>query len=227
MKIRMITSAITLLLLTVALTGRGHAQASAAAEATGAAATHDYRGSLAVKAAVEAGLPAESVKKAYAEARARGESSTAADRSAMEVQLRLRAARESLTDEARGRRASEGEITAGASAMAAGAERAELETLRDAAPRGRSLVVSLETLAKLRSTGSSQGAEAAQVIAAELASGASDRQVSALASASKATGAPASVNGTVSGTVGATGGLGSGLGIGAGLIGSATIGILR
>lgn len=227
MNIRIIASGLTLLFLPLVLSEKGHAQTGAGAEASAAAAASGQRGSLAAKATVEAGLPAESVKKAYAEARERGESSRAADRSAMEVDVRLRGAREALTSEERGRYASDAEIIAGASAMSAGAERTELEALRDAAPRGRSLVVSLETLARLRTTGSSHGAEAAHVIAGHLAAGASDRQVSALGSASHAAGASSSAGATVSGAVRATSGLGSGLGIGAGVIGSAGIGIIR
>lgn len=227
MNIRTIAPVLTLLAMPLVPAVQADAQMSLGAGAGAAAETTEARGSVAVKATAEAGLPTETVKEAFAEARARGESSTAAERAAMEVHVRLGAAREALTSKEQGRYASEAEILAGASAMSAGAGRADLEALREAAPRDRSLVVSLETLARVRSNGMSGEGEAAHMIAAQLAAGASDNELTRLGTAPRGLGVGAEVGATVNGAVGALGGSRSSLGVGAGLIGSAGIGIIR
>ena len=164
-------------------TARVEANASARAEArsgnSGAA------GQAALSANAAAGLPEAPVHRTIAEGEAKGASRSEIDRAAMATHTRLRVARETLSDDGE-RRVSDAEITAGASALASGATRAELGRVRDAAPAQRSLAASLNALAQLHTRGLG-GMQAAASIATRLRQGASDQAISGFATSTTAT----------------------------------------
>jgi hypothetical protein len=125
--------------------------------------------------------------------------------------VRVQVATESLARQRRGGKRVEptvAEREAGARALAAGATRAELARIRDAAPDGRDMTASLSALAELRAAGMSGGRAASQ-IASRLRSGATDRAITTYAAD-----ATAALELRGSGGVGsATSGLGAGLGV--------------
>lgn len=137
-------------------------------------------GSAALAATAAAGLPQLHVRRAINEGQAKGASPGQIERAAAEAHTRLVVAGELLSQRSgSARAASEAELTAAAEAMAAGASRADLQRVRDAAPADRNLAVSLEALAHLRASGVA-GGEASRQIAAGLRGGASDRQITGL-----------------------------------------------
>lgn len=126
----------------------------------------------------------------------------------------LTASREVL--EADGRSATAAEIEAGSRALAAGAERQDVERIRDRAPNDRPLTASLEALATLSTRGISS-AHAAAVVSAHLARGASDAAITRLAAtASTASALNASLGagsfGGATAGIGAAGALGGSVG---------------
>jgi len=131
-----------------------------------------------VRATADAGLPDAPVRRAVARSRSRGASEAETARIAAEVQARLIASRDALSDNGR-RVASNAEITAGADAMAKGATRAELALLARSAPPRRSLVASVDALARL-GTRSGDFARSATTIAGRLQAGASDPSITRL-----------------------------------------------
>ncbi|HEX8674475.1 MAG TPA: hypothetical protein VF710_21425, partial [Longimicrobium sp.] len=131
-----------------------------------------------VRATADAGLPDAPVRRAVARSRSRGNSEAETARIAAEVQARLIASRDALSNDGR-RVATNAEITAGADAMAKGATRAELSLLARSAPPRRSLVASVDALARL-GTGSGDFARSATTIAGRLRAGASDPSITRL-----------------------------------------------
>jgi hypothetical protein len=190
--------------------GSAEAGASAAAEAAARAGSGEVAGSgaAAIDATMAAGLPPEPVARVIAEGRAKGMSAARIDRAAMEMQIRMEAARAALERE--NRRASDAEIVAGAEALAAGASTVDLRAVGDAAPNERSLEVSLATLAEMRA-GGTDGAEAAARIAARLRAGAADQAIASLATGADAAAgairAGSGGRGTIEAGAGARGGL--------------------
>lgn len=139
--------------------------------------------------------------------------SAASARGEASGEAHLAASREVL--EADGRSATEAEIEAGARAFGAGAERQDLERIRDRARKDRPLTASLEALASLGTRGISS-AHAAAVVSAHLARGASDAAITRLAAtASTASALNASLG------AGSFGGATAGIGAAGALGGSA------
>jgi hypothetical protein len=163
-------------------------------------------------------LPVLSLLLLPAAARAQGRAEAGAE---VRGDVRVQVATESLARQGRdGKRVEPtvAEREAGARALAAGATRAELTRIRDAAPDGRDMTASLSALAELRAAGMSGGRAASQ-IASRLRSGASDRAITTYA-------ADASAALQVRGS-GGVGSATSGLGVGLGAVGSLGAGILR
>lgn len=131
-----------------------------------------------VRATADAGLPDAPVRRAIAKARARGASEAETARIAAEVQARLVASRDALGDGGK-RTPSSAEVSVGAEAMAMGATRAELALLARSAPPRRSLVASVDALARLGAR-SGDFARSAATIAGRLEAGASDRSITRL-----------------------------------------------
>ena len=231
------TLAVTVLLGSHVMTTNATAQVSAQAESrvevrgqtraapertpTSGAASEQSRqgvGSLdaeaVVRATAEAGLPTAPVRRTVAEGEAKGAVEADVVRAAVRTQGRLMIAREALESDGE-REPSQGEITLGAEALLRGADRADLERMADAAPEGRSLEASLQTMLSL----GAQGQSARQIsssIAAQLAAGANDLSISALAGLNLS-----SVVGGVVGGASASGSLGGSPG-GASVAGSLT-----
>lgn len=216
------------------LGAEGSASARAETRGSQGETRSEARGEAALRANAQAGLPEAPVRRTIAEGEARGASAASIDRAAMQVHTRLRIAQETLTRGEERRRPSDAEIVAGAEAMAAGAARADLEKVRDATPRKRTMTASLSALAQLRGRGI-DGASAASAIAARLESGASDREIGAFA-AGVTSAAQLELEGKGAGAKGAldaaaglgatVGGLGGTLGAGASVVGSVGGGIL-
>src|SRR5688572_5735033 len=130
-----------------------------------------------LSATARAELPTEPVAAAMAEARARGASEARAARIGVATHARLVVSRQAL-DAGRERAPSHAETSAGAEALAEGASRSQLTALARAAAEDRSLVASLETLARV---GSNAGfAETTAALRTQLARGASDQAINAL-----------------------------------------------
>jgi hypothetical protein len=156
---------------------------------------------------------------ASAQAEVTRESERASGNAALESHTNLRIAREALTRrDPEQRQPSQREIAAGADAIAEGATRVDLVTVRDAAPPERNLTASLEALARLRARGMG-GAQAASAIAARLEAGASDRAIASFVSSARST-----ADLSVAGTGSATGALDAAAGVGGALDGAAGVG---
>jgi hypothetical protein len=183
-----------------------------------------------IRATAEAGLPEAPVRRTVAEGEAKGAAEAEVVRAALRTQGRLMLAREALESD-EDRQPSQREIALGAEVLARGGSRADLERIADAAPRGRSLEASLQTM--LSVAGSNHAtSELASRIAAQLSAGASDQSVGTLVGldfSSTVSGASAagSLTGGISGALGAsaagstTSSAASGTGtLGAGVVGS-------
>lgn len=138
----------------------------------------------------------------------------------------LEASREALEDGER-RGASRGEVEAGARALAAGAERSDVERVRDEGGQ-RDLTASLDALAEMTASGMASS-RAAATVSAHLARGASDEAIGRLgaaASATSALGSSAAGGAGAAASLGAAGSLGGSLGtaLGAGASAGARIG---
>ena len=201
MKVPLLIAALTILSLPVAAGAQTGARMDATAETRTEIRQGDMTGGeAAIRANVAAGLPEAPVRRAIAEAEARGATRAEIDRAAMQAHTRLRVARSSLSGGRHRREASNLELTAGAEALASGATQAELLRVRDAAPRGRRLEASLTALAELNSR-DFDGMSAATAIATRLRGGASDQAISSFAANARSA---ADLASTESGTSAAT-----------------------
>jgi hypothetical protein len=133
-----------------------------------------------IRATAEAGLPEAPVRRTVAGGEAKGAGEAEVTRAALRTQGRLMVARDALESEGE-REPSQKEITLGAEFLARGGSSADLERVADAAPEGRSLEASLQTMLSLGGSGGSTSGEISSRIAAQLQAGASDRSLAALA----------------------------------------------
>jgi hypothetical protein len=185
--------------------------------------------SAAVQATVAAGLPTEPVHRVIAQGRARGASEAQIERAAVAAHGRLEASRQALRDEGRPEPTS-AEIIAGADAMLVGARPADLERVRESAPRGRPLVASLTAVTELTVRGS-RPADAAATVASRLRAGASDQAILTLSAGSGVNAGAAGADAAGSAAVGAGARVGAGIerigggaSIGGSVVGRAGIG---
>jgi hypothetical protein len=150
-----------------------------------------------IRATADAGLPEAPVRRTVAEGEAKGATQADVVRAALRTQGRLALARETLESDGT-REPSQGEITLGAEALARGATRADLERIADAAPDGRSLEASLQTMLSLGGAGLSSR-EVSSRIASQLAAGASDVAIASLGGLNVSGAASGSLGGVVGG----------------------------
>src|ERR1051325_4104774 len=195
-------------------TVNGNAQASSASSASSAPSNYTAENRAKIDASFEAArkrdLPQQPIRDRIAEGQARGASGAQVIRAARHAETRLEAGQDAMIRA--GRKPSQSDVSSGYQAMAHGATSAQVETVARRTPPNRSLVVTLDALARLEAQGMSPDRAEAAVVSS-LNANASDQALGQPTAATARSGSaqPGSVGatGAITGTAGSTTAAGS------------------